>query len=165
MKLLRVLRHLFYPDWLVRRAFPVAAMRRIETAIRDSEARHRGELRFAVEANLDLFPLLRGQSAREQAIEIFGRLQVWDTEENNGVLIYLLLADRDVEIVTDRGIASVVPQEEWEAVCCEMERRFRAGWFEEGVLYGIAEIGRRLQAHYPVDRENPNELPDRPIRM
>ncbi len=161
----RILKHLLYPDWLVRRAFPVAAMSRIETAIRDSEARQRGELRFAVEANLALFPLLRDQPARERAIDLFGQLRVWDTEENNGVLIYLLLADRDVEIVADRGIARAVPQDEWEAVCREMEARFRAGRFEEGVLYGIAEIGRRLQALYPPAAENPNELPDRPLRM
>ena len=78
-------------------------------------------------------------------------------------LIYLLLADRDVEIVADRGIARAVPQAEWEAVCREMETRFRAGQFEAGVLYGIAEIGRRLQVLYPPAGENANELPDRPL--
>lgn len=165
MDILRVLRHLVYPDWLARRAFPPAVMARIEAAIADSEARHRGEIRFAVESSLALFPLLRGRSARERALEVFSQLRVWDTEEDNGVLIYLLLADHDVEILADRGIARVVPQAEWEAICREMEQRFRARRFEEGVLLGIAEIGRRLAQAYPRQGENPNELPDRPVRL
>lgn len=165
MDILRVLRHLVYPDWLARRAFPPVVMARIETAIADSEARHRGEIRFAVEPSLALFPLLRGQSARERALKVFSRLRVWDTEENNGVLIYLLLADHDVEILADRGIARVVPQAEWEAICRDMEQRFRAGRFEEGVLLGIAEIGRRLAQIYPRQADNSNELPDRPVRL
>lgn len=165
MDILRILRHLLYPDWLVRQAFPLPAMRRIESAIADSEARHAGEIRFAVEATLNLYPLLRGQTARERAIEVFSALQVWDTEDNNGVLVYLLLADRDVEIVADRGIARQVSAEEWEAICREMEVRFRNRKFEAGVRYGIGEIGRRLQALYPLRGENPNELPDRPLRL
>ncbi len=165
MTLTRVLKHLLYPDWLARRAFPPAAMARIEAAIAASEARHRGEIRFAVETALALFPLLRGLSARERALEVFSELRVWDTEDNNGVLIYLLLADRDVEILADRGIARAIPPEEWAAICREMERRFRAGRYEEGVLLGIAEIDRRLARCYPRLGEDSNELPDRPVRL
>lgn len=165
MNVLRVLKHLVYPEWLVRSAFPPAVMAAIETAIAASEARHRGEIRFAVEPSLALFPLLRGQSARERALEIFSQLQVWDTEENNGVLVYLLMADHDVEILADRGIARIVPQADWEAICREMEKRFQAGRYAEGVLLGIAEIDRRLAQVFPRRTDNPNELPDRPVRL
>lgn len=165
MSVLRVLKHLIYPDWLARLAFPPADLARIERAIADSEARHRGEIRFAIEPSLALFPLLRGQSARERALEVFSQLRIWDTEENNGVLIYLLLADHDVEILADRGIARVVPQAEWEAICREMEKRFRAGRYAEGVLLGIAEIDQRLTRFFPCQADNPNELPDRPARL
>ncbi len=165
MSVLRVLKHLIYPDWLVRRAFPVAAMARIEAAIVASEARHRGEIRFAVESSLAPVALLRGQSARERALEVFSLLRVWDTEENNGVLLYLLMADHDVEILADRGIARIVPNGEWEGICRKMEHRFRAGRYEEGVLLGIAEIDRRLTQVYPRLGEDANELPDRPVRL
>jgi len=165
MGVLRVLKHLVYPDWLTRRAYPSATMARIEAAIAESEVRHRGEIRFAVEPSLDLLPLLRGQTARERALEVFAQLRVWDTEENNGVLIYLLLADRDVEILADRGIARVVPQEEWERISREMEKRLRAKRHEEGVLLGIAGIDRLLTRYYPRQGERPNELSDRPVRL
>jgi uncharacterized membrane protein YgcG len=165
MDILRVLKHLLYPDWLGRRAFPPAAMAHIEAAIAASEARHRGEIRFAVEPNLPLLPLLRGQSARDRALEVFAQLRVWDTEENNGVLIYLLLADRDVEILADRGPARLVQPADWEGICRKMEARFRAGRYEEGVLLGIAEIDRRLARLYPRVEEDANELPDRPVRL
>jgi uncharacterized membrane protein len=165
MALLRVLRHLVYPDWLARLAFPPAAMARIETAIAASEARHRGEIRFAVEASLAPLPLVRGLTARDRALEVFSQLRVWDTEENNGVLIYLLLADRDVEILADRGIARVVPHDDWEAICRAMEQRFRVKHYEEGVLLGIAEIDRRLVQHFPRLGDDTNELPDRPVKL
>lgn len=165
MRVLRWLKHLFYPDWLARRAFPAAAMARIEAAIAASETCHRGEIRFAVEPSLAFFPLLDGQTARERALEVYAQLRVWDTEENNGVLIYLLLADHDVEILADRGVARVVPHEEWEDICRAMEDRFRAGRYEEGVLLGIAEIDRRLAQAYPRVGENHDELPDRPVRL
>jgi uncharacterized membrane protein len=165
MDLLRLFRHLSYPDWLTYLALPRQAMRRIEEAVKDSETRHTGEIRFAVEGSLHLLPLLARQSARDRAIEVFSRERVWDTEHNNGVLVYLLLAERDVEIVADRGLAGRVPQEEWEGICREMERHFQARRYEEGMIYGIAEVGRRLEVLYPAGGENPNELPDRPIRL
>lgn len=165
MDLLRILKHLLYPDWIVRRTFPPSVMARIEAAIAASEAGHRGEIRFAVEASLDLRPLLAGQSARERAVEVFSALRVWDTEENNGVLIYLLLADHDVEIVADRGVSRALPSDDWAAVCRAMEAHFRAGRYTDGVLAGVQEIGRRLSALYPRTGADVNELPDRPVRL
>jgi len=163
MNLKRTFKHLFAPDWLVYRAFPRAALKRIEAAIRQSEAAHRGELRFAVEAGLDLLPLLRGLTPKQRALDVFSRLRVWDTEENSGVLIYVQLVDRDIEIVADRGISAKVEQAIWDAVCRRMEEAFRARRFEAGVLEGIAEITTLLTAHFPARRENPDELPDRPV--
>ncbi|TCS70566.1 TLP18.3/Psb32/MOLO-1 phosphatase superfamily protein [Sulfuritortus calidifontis] len=162
MQFRRILKHLFYPDWLAWQAFPSRSRRAIERAISESEARHGGEIRFAVEPNLPLRPLLRGMSARERALEIFSQLRVWDTEQNNGVLIYLLLADRDVEIVADRGLNGRVEAAEWEAICRQMEADFRRGAYEAGVRQGIQAIGAHLARHFPPPADNRNELPDRP---
>ncbi len=147
------------------RAFPRRALGAIERAIRETEATHNGQIRFAVEAALDLAPLLRGQTAQQRAIEVFSQLRIWDTEHNNGVLIYLLLADRDVEIVADRGVHAKVGQDVWEAICQQMEAAFRSGKYEEGVLAGIRSVGRHLTRHYPRVGENLNELPDHPVLM
>jgi uncharacterized membrane protein len=136
-------------------------MQAIERAIRESEKTHRGQIRFAVEAALDTLPLLRGQTARARAVEVFSHLRVWDTEHNNGVLIYLLLADRDVEILADRGIHGRVSAEAWERVCREMEAAFRAGRFEDGALAGIRAVGALLAQHFP--GAGGHELPDRPV--
>ncbi len=163
MNLKRTFKHLFAPDWLVYRAFPRAALRRIETAVRQSEAAHRGELRFAVEAGLDLLPLLRGLTPRQRALDVFSRLRVWDTEENSGVLIYLQLVDRDIEIVADRGISAKVRQEEWDAICHRMEQAYRERRFEEGTLAGVREITELLARHFPPRVPNRDELPDQPV--
>jgi uncharacterized membrane protein len=162
MKFPRLLRHLVAPAWTVQVAFPRGAMERIQDAIAASERRHSGQIRFAVETALDPLSILRAVTARERAIDVFSALRVWDTEHNNGVLIYLLLADRDVEIVADRGIASRVATQHWEAVCWEMEALLRDRDFERAVLSGIAAIGARLAEHYPARGESRNELPDRP---
>jgi uncharacterized membrane protein len=138
-------------------------MRAIEEAIRASEATHHGQIRFAVEAALDVLPLLRNQSARGRAIDVFSLLRVWDTADNNGVLIYLLLADRDVEIVADRGIVSHVGQDQWERICRGMEHAFREGRFEEGVLEGIRAVSAHLARYYPGQDKRRNELPDSPV--
>lgn len=159
----RVIRHLACPPWRVKTAFPARTMQAIETAIRESEATHRGQIRFAVEAALDILPLLRDQSARDRAVDVFSLLRVWNTEEDNGVLIYLLLADRDVEIVADRGIASRVAPAEWEGICRRMEHAFRERRFEQGVLEGIRAVGAHLTRHYPGQGRSQNELPDSPV--
>jgi uncharacterized membrane protein len=142
---------------------PTQSLQAIETAIARSEAQHQGEIRFAVEAGLDLWSLLGDQSARERAIEVFSQLQVWDTEANNGVLIYLLWADHDVEIVADRGINARVGSAEWERICGEMEALFRQGRFEEGVILGIQAITVHLVKHFPARPEDRNELEDKPV--
>jgi len=162
MMMARVFRHLFYPDWWWRRNLPAAALSRIETAVAGAELGHVGEIRVAVEASLDLRPLLRGMTARERAIEVFSALRVWDTEENNGVLLYVLLADRDVEIVADRGIAKRVPQADWEAICQDMEALFRAGRHEEALSLGARRIGDKLASAYGGGAKAANQLPDRP---
>lgn len=163
MNLTRLVRHLLMPAWRVRRAFGAGGLRAIEGAIRESESTHRGQIRFAVEAALELKPLLQDQPARARALEVYALQRMWDTEHNNGVLIYLLLADHDVEIVADRGIHSRVGAAEWERVCREMEAAFRAGRFEHGAVAGIRAVGALLARHYPGPGTGANELPDRPI--
>ena len=163
MNLLRVMRHLSTGRASVRRVFPSRTMDAIERAISDTEAKHAGQIRFAVEAALELAPLLAGQTAHQRAIEVFSRLRVWDTEHNNGVLIYLLLADQDVEIVADRGIHIKLGTEVWETICHEMEAAFRGGHFEAGVLAGIQAVGEHLSRHFPARSDKPNEMPDRPV--
>jgi uncharacterized membrane protein len=163
MNIRRVVRNLFMPPWRVRLVFPARTLRAIETAIHEAETTHAGEIRFAVESGLPLFPLLRGQSARERALEVFAQLKVWDTQLNNGVLIYLLLADRDVEIVADRDAHARVGTEGWEKICREMEVLLRQGKFEEGVLHGIRAVSIHLARHYPPQKQDSNELDDRPV--
>ena len=165
MDLARIARHLIAMPGAVRRAFPPAAMAAIEQAIARSETQHRGEVRFAVEAALDVSGLIAGQSARARAIEVFSQLGVWDTEDNNGVLIYLLLADRDVEIVADRGINAVVAAHEWEAICRAMEAALRRREFEPAVLGAIEAVTRLLARHFPPRAGDRNELANRPVTV
>lgn len=163
MNLRRMLRHLLPPPWLLRRrAFDARALQALETAIADAERGHRGEIRFAVEATLGPRALLRGQPARERALEVFSELRVWDTAEDNGVLIYVLLADHDVEIVADRGVAARVDTAEWAAICRDMEACFKAGRYADGARAGIRRVGTLLARHYPGADRAGNELPDRP---
>lgn len=159
----RVLKHLFMPPWAWRRAFPQATLDAIEAAIRASETAHSGEIRFAIENSLAPGRVWRGLSGRERAIEVFSKLRVWDTEHNSGVLIYLLLADHDIEIVADRGIASRVDPAAWETVAHAMEDAFRQGDFERGALAGIAQIDAILTVHFPPSGHNPDELANRPV--
>ncbi|HEX7951572.1 MAG TPA: TPM domain-containing protein [Burkholderiales bacterium] len=159
----RLLRHLMSPHWRVRSVFPAPALARIEQAIARSELRHRGQIRFAVEHALDAGSLLRGLSARERALQVFSALKVWDTEHNNGVLIFLMLADHDVEIVADRGIHARVGASAWEAICREMEDAFRNDEFELGVVRGIDRVSSLLEAQFPARHPGPNELPDSPV--
>src|SRR5882762_5029352 len=151
----RLLRHLFTDHWAVRRALPSVAMRTIEKAIGEEERRHAGQLRFAVEASLPLGELFRGVQSRERAVEWFGRLGVWDTEHNSGVLIYLLLADR--------GIHGKVGSAAWDAICGEMQQELARGQFERGVVLGVRAISDLLAAHFPPSGDGPNELPDKPV--
>jgi uncharacterized membrane protein len=163
MNLERIARHLMATKWMANRAFPADTLSAIDKAIKASEATHHGEIRFVVEGALDIEPLFRGQAAKERAIDVFSQLRIWDTEGNNGVLIYLLLADRDVEIVADRGIDAKVGPQEWERICRKMEAAFRHGDFEGGVIGGIQEVTRHLAEHFPPICDDRNELPDKPV--
>jgi len=147
----------------VKRHFPETALRHIEQAIAASEKNHAGEIRFVVEAGLHPFEILNKKTPKKRALELFGQLNIWDTELNNGVLIYLLLADRDVEIVADRGIHRHVGNDGWEHICQAMEAMFRRGEFEAGVLLGIEKIGAILAQHSALIGENNNELPNKPV--
>ena len=163
MNIQRIVRHLLVSDRQVKKAFPLSALNKIEQAIKASESAHVGEIRFVVEGALDGAPLYRGQSARERAIDLFSQLRVWDTQHNTGVLIYLLLADRDVEIVADRGIDAVVGSQAWTEVCHQMEAAFKQSNFEGGVMSGVQAVTQHLVTHFPADGQNRNELPDTPV--
>lgn len=159
----RLFIHLFTGD--PRGRFPAAGMERIAAAIAAGETRHRGEVCFAVEGALDWRDVLRGVQPRARALDAFGRLRVWDTAGNNGVLVYLLLADHRIEIVADRGLAGLVSDEQWRGVCLLMEERLRAREYIDAVVDGISAASDLLAAHFPqspggVDED---ELPNRPV--
>ena len=163
MNLKRILRHLTMTQAQVNRAFPHRALKAIEQAIKASETTHTGEVRFVVEGALDGAPLFSGQTPRQRALALFSQLQIWDTEHNTGVLIYLLLADRAVEIVADRGIHAKAGTHAWVAICREMEAAFKAAKFEGGAVSGVQAVMRQLVDHCPAGGGNANELPDKPL--
>jgi uncharacterized membrane protein len=163
MNIQRIARHLFTTSRSVSRAFPPEALAAIEQAIKASEASHAGEIRFAVEAALDGAPLFQGQSPRDRAIELFARLRVWDTEHNNGLLIYLLLADHAVEIVADRGIHAKVGADEWAGICRRMEEAFGQSRYQAGVVAGVQAVTQHLAAHFPLRSDDMDELSNKPI--
>ncbi len=165
MSIRRITRHLVQHRWRARQVFPPSVLEAIEQAIKQGEATHSGQVRFVVEGALDGLPLFRNQPARERALDVFSHLRIWDTAHNNGVLIYLLLADRDVEIVADRGIDAKVGAEGWERICRAMEAEFRTGRFERGVIRGIEAVSRELARHFPPAGPHRNELPDKPVVM
>jgi uncharacterized membrane protein len=159
----RIGKHLIEHRWRVRRIFTPKVLDSIEQAIKAGEATHSGQVRFVVEGALDGAALFHDQPARERALDIFSHLRIWDTAHNNGVLIYLLLADRKVEIIADRGIETDVGASGWEKICRDMEAEFKAGNFKAGVIKGIEAVSRQLAAHFPPDAHPRNELPDKPV--
>lgn len=163
VKLTRWFKHAFMPPWSWRLAFPSDALKDIENAVRQSELQHRGELRFAVENALAPGWVWRGMSGRQRAVEVFSNLRVWDTEENSGVLIYVLLADREVHILADRGINKCVSSKEWENIAAIIQQAFRQGNFRQGAIQGIQEITRLLAGHFPFRTDDLNEIPNRPV--
>jgi uncharacterized membrane protein len=163
MGIKRIGKHLVEHRWRVRRIFSPEVLALIEQAIKAGETTHSGQVRFVVEGALDGAPLFRDQPARDRALDIFSQLRIWDTAHNNGVLIYLLLADRDVEIIADRGIDAKVGAAGWEKICRSMEADFRAGNFAGGVIRGIQSVSQQLAAHFPKRGAGPNELPDEPV--
>jgi uncharacterized membrane protein len=163
MGIKRIGKHLIEHHWRVRRMFPPVVLAAIERAIKLGEVTHSGQVRFVVEGALDGAPLFRNQSARARALDIFARFRIWDTAHNNGVLIYLLLADRKVEIIADRGIDAKVGAAGWAKICADMEVDFKAGNFERGVIKGIEAVSRQLAKYFPPHAGDRNELPDAPV--
>ena len=163
MSIERTFRHLFTTGWSLRRAFDADTLQAIEQAITDAERTHGGEIRFAIEASRGAIDLMRGLTPREQALHAFARLGVWDTHANNGVLIYVSWADRDVEIVADRGFNGRVSEQEWAQVCRQMEQAFTRGAPRQAAVEGIQAVGVLIARHFPAaDRD---ELPNRPVLL
>jgi uncharacterized membrane protein len=164
-KLARLWRHRWIDAADVRRALPPEALERLGQRVAASERRHSGEVRICVEAGLPLSYIWRGATARERAIMMFGKLRVWDTADNNGVLIYLLLAEHAIEIVADRGIDAHASADQWAAMAQHMAAAFRAGRFEDGLTHALEEVSALLVAHFPLaeGQADRNELPDAPV--
>jgi uncharacterized membrane protein len=159
---LRILKHRWTDETDAARALGPDALQRLEQRVAASERRHSGEIRLCVEAGLPLSYLWRGATARQRAVTLFGKLRVWDTEANNGVLIYLLLAEHAIEVVADRGLARAVPPETWQQLVAGMREAFRAGRFEAGLAEAVDRVDALLVVHFPLaeGQANPNELPD-----
>lgn len=162
----RLIRHIFSSKRHVAKAFSEEALSRVEAAIQTAEAAHHAELRVVIEARLDGYDVLNQMTSRQRAIELFSTLRVWDTEHNSGVLVYVLMADRAIEIVADRGIVQRAPDHTWETICKHMQAAFAAGQFEQGLIDGIQAIADTVHRHIPAGAEpSHNELPDKPLML
>ena len=159
---MRLLRHLFARS--AHSLFPGDSLHRIADAIATGERRHTGEVMFAVESELSVGQVLRKVQAHDRALDAFARLRTWDTAANNGVLVYLLLADQRIEIVADRGLDGKVSAEQWRGACLLMEERLRAGEAEAAVVRGVEAVSDLLAQHYPQTGDAPDidELPNLP---
>jgi uncharacterized membrane protein len=164
-RLQRLLRHRLRDEADARKAIPPALLERLKQRIAASEGRHSGEIRICIEASLPTSYVWRDATARERAVAMFGKLGVWDTEHNNGVLVYLLLAERAIEIVADRGLSKHVVASEWSAMVQRMGHAFREGRFEDGLTQALEEVSALLVQHFPLapGQRSPNELPDEPV--
>ncbi|OYU72061.1 MAG: hypothetical protein CFE45_41215 [Burkholderiales bacterium PBB5] len=164
---MRLLKPRWWDETDARRALPPAALQRIAARVAEGERRHSGEIRVCVEAGLPLSYLWRGLSARARAVTLFGKLRVWDTAHNNGVLIYLLLAERAIEVVADRGLTAHVNPAQWQELVAGMRAAFRAGQFEPGLMAAVATVDALLAQHFALQpgQANPNELPDAPLLL
>ena len=162
-RIARLLRHRWRDD--SNRAISPEVVARITRRVGASENRHSGEIRVCVEAALPTSYVMRDATPRQRAIALFGKLRVWDTEHNNGVLVYLLLAERAIEIVADRGLTARVPEAEWRRIVDSMRSEFREGRYEQGLTHAIDAVTALLVQHFPLrpGEDNPNELPDEPV--
>jgi uncharacterized membrane protein len=163
-RFLRILKHRWLDETDARRALGEDALQRLEAQVKSAERLHRGEIRICVEAGLPLSYLWRDAAPRERAITVFGKLRVWDTELNSGVLIYLLLAEHAIEIVADRGLSRHVSEAQWRELLQGMAAQFKAGRFEEGLAATVDAVSALLERHFAANAGalNPNELPNRP---
>lgn len=160
----RLFRHLFITEFYRKRVFPKSSLNKIEATITEIESKHRGDVFFVVENALSVRSITEGKTARQRAIEVFAEYGVWDTEKNTGILLYLLMADKDIEIIADRGINAKVNQATWEAICQTIESAFKEGEFESGVVDGLKAMGALLDEHFPsAEQHNPNELSNKPV--
>ena len=161
----RLFKHLFTTRFAGRRAFPDATLKDIQAVIAEGETRHRAEVRMIIEPALSAPAILNGMSSRERACELFSDYKVWDTEENCGVLVYVNLADHQVEIVADRGVGRVIAARDWAAVCRTMTQGFARGDFHDSVLGAFRQLNALLQQHYPDDGSRQNQLSDQPLML
>jgi uncharacterized membrane protein len=161
----RIVRHLASTHARTRLLFSGSVLDQIQAAIVATEAQHDGQIRFVIETALPLTALLRDLTPRERAVGLFAHLHVWDTQHNNGVLIYVLRADRALEIVADRGINARVSSSEWDAVCRVAEEQFRAGRYAAGALAAVEGVATLLGQHFPPGHALANELPSQPILL
>ncbi|WP_019141707.1 TPM domain-containing protein [Noviherbaspirillum massiliense] len=159
----RLLRHLCTNSRSGQRAFPAPTLKAIEAAIAEGETRHRAEVRLIIEAALNAQAVLGGMTARERARELFAHYRIWDTEENCGVLVYINLADHQVEIVADRGVGRAIAANDWQGICRMMTAGFARGDFHHSVLSALGHLHDLLAAHFPDDGSSRNQLPDRPV--
>lgn len=164
-KFSRALRHLSTTRYSGKKAFPCATLTAIQKAIAAGESVHRAEIRLIVEPSLELSAILAGVSSRARAHELFSQYRIWDTEENCGILIYIELADHQVEIVADRGIARLIPSHEWHAVCKTMTTGFAQGAYHDSVLAGIQQLNAVLKEHFPDTGTQANQLSNKPILL
>lgn len=164
-KLGRILQHLLVDERDARRAVPPAAIRRLKAQVQQSESLHSGEIRIYVEASLPRSYLWHGQSARHRAVTLFGELRVWDTARNNGVLIYLLLAERKIEVIADRGLNAHMSPAQWKSMIDRMGSAFKGARYEEGLSEAVADVSRLLVTYFPLaaGEAHRNELPDEPV--
>jgi hypothetical protein len=163
MNLKRLIRHVFASEFAVRRAFPPGALDAIERTITACEQRHGGEIRFTIEGALSASAICSGMTPRERALQVFAQLGVWDTAANNGVLIYLLFADRDIEIIADRGLNDRIDSRQWAAICQRMEQQLAAGNTGDACIEAIEAVSKLLAKHFPArDRD---EQPNRPVLL
>jgi len=163
-RLKRLWRHRWVDDADLHQVLPASVVLSLAQQVAASEQRHSGEIRIHIEAGLPWRSVWHGATARERAVALFGTLRVWDTEDNNGVLIYLLMADNAIELVADRGLMREVPQVTWEALVTRMGQAFQVGQFEQGLRQAVDEVSALLEQHFPLapGQHNPNELPDAP---
>jgi uncharacterized membrane protein YgcG len=164
-KFSRALRHLCTTRYSGKKAFPCATLTAIQQAIADGESLHRAEIRLIVEPSLELSEIFAGVSSRQRAHELFSQYRIWDTEENAGILIYIELADHQVEIVADRGIASLIPNHYWHAICKTMTEGFAQGKYHDSVLQGLQQLNAVLQEHFPEQDRQANQLSNKPILL
>ena len=176
-KLKTFIRHLWMDADDTRSAIPRDMLQRLAQRVAASEKRHSGEVRICVEAALPASYLWRlGREhtiralTRQRAVMMFGKLRVWDTQHNSGVLIYVLLAEHAIEIVADRGLSKHVSAAQWRDMVAHMSAAFKAGRYEDGLTEALAEISAVMMQHFAIDGsqsglENLNELPDNPLLM